>query len=200
MAEAAKPELMDASLAEARVVGKLPDDMPGWMAGIITAIDGLTKWVAYAVCWVMIPLMLAMVYEVVVRKVFTAPTIWAYDVSRMLYGAHFMLGAAYALSRGLHIRSDFIYRNWSVETQAKVDLIAYFVFFFPSMLLFLWVSFDYAYLSVIRGERSTETALMPILGPIKSCIPITAGLLVLQGISEVLKCVYALRKGKWPHQ
>jgi hypothetical protein len=97
VARAAKPELVDASLAEARVLGRLPDDMPAWMATVIDLIDGLNKWVAYAVCWLMLPLMLAMVYEVVVRKVFTAPTIWAYDVNCMLYGAHFMLGSAYAL-------------------------------------------------------------------------------------------------------
>jgi TRAP-type mannitol/chloroaromatic compound transport system permease small subunit len=200
VADTAKPELVDAALAEARKIGDLPADMAGWMRGTIIAIDGLNKWVAYAVAWVMVPLIIGMVYEVVVRKVFTAPTIWAYDMSRMLYGAHFMLGAAYVLSRGLHIRSDFLYRDWSVETQAKVDLIAYFVFFFPTLILFTWVSYEYAFKSVVTGERSTETALMPLLGPIKSCIPVTGALLTLQGVSEVLKCAYALRKGKWPHQ
>lgn len=194
------PELIDASLAEARTISKLPDDMPRWMAATITAIDNLNKWVGWVVCWLVLPLMLGMVYEVVMRKLFTAPTIWAYDISRMLYGAHFMLGAAYALSKGLHIRSDFLYRNWAVKTQGKVDLVAYLVFFFPALLLFLWVSTDYAWTSIDRMERSTETALMPLLGPIKSCIPITALFLVIQGISEVLKSLYAARTGRWPHQ
>jgi len=198
--DAQKPELIDASLAEARVIGKLPDDMPRGMAAIIRLIDKINLWTGRIVCWLILPLMLGMVYEVAVRKLFTSPTIWAFDLSRMLYGAHFMLGAAYVLSRGLHIRSDFLYRDWAVTKQARVDLIAYLLFFFPSMLLFFWVSLDYAYLSVIRGERSTETALMPLLGPIKSCIPLAAALLVLQGISESLKCVYAMQKGKWPHQ
>jgi TRAP-type mannitol/chloroaromatic compound transport system permease small subunit len=200
VSENARPELIDASLAEARKIGGLPQDMPRWMATIIGAIDRLNLWVGRIVCWLLIPLMLGMVYEVAVRKLFTAPTIWAFDVSRMLYGAHFMLGAAYVLSRGLHIRSDFLYRDWTVRMQARVDLLAYIVFFFPTMLLFLWVSFDYAWAAVSRGERSTETALMPLLGPIKSCIPATAALLILQGVSELLKCVYALQKGRWPHQ
>jgi TRAP-type mannitol/chloroaromatic compound transport system permease small subunit len=195
-----QPELVDASLAEARRIGDLPADMAGWMRGTIIAIDTLNKWIAYVVAWLIVPLILGMVYEVVARKLFTAPTIWAYDLSRMLYGAHFMLGAAYVLSRGLHIRSDFLYRDWSVKTQARVDLVAYLVFFFPTLLLFTWVSYEYALKSVITGERSTETAMMPLLGPIKSCIPITAALLTLQGISEVLKCVYAWRTGRWPHQ
>jgi TRAP-type mannitol/chloroaromatic compound transport system permease small subunit len=194
------PDLIDPSLAEKRDIARLPDDMPGWMAGTITAIDTLHLWVARLVCWLVLPLIAAMVYEVVVRKIFTAPTIWAFDISRMLYGAHFMLGAAYVLSKGLHIRSDFLYRDWSVKTQGKVDVIAYVVFYFPTMLLFLWVSFDYAFASVSRMERSTETAWMPLLGPIKSCIPIAVLFLLVQGVSELLKSIYAARTGRWPHQ
>ena len=59
----------------------------------------------------------AMMYEVIARYLFTAPTVWAYDISRMVYGAMFVLGAGYALSKGVHIRSDFLYRKWSVRTQ-----------------------------------------------------------------------------------
>jgi TRAP-type mannitol/chloroaromatic compound transport system permease small subunit len=194
------PDLIDPSLAEKRDISRLPDDMPGWMAATITAIDTLHLWVARVVCWLVLPLIAAMVYEVVVRKVFTAPTIWAFDISRMLYGAHFMLGAAYVLSKGLHIRSDFLYRDWSVKTQGKVDVIAYVVFYFPTTLLFLWVSSDYAFASVSRMERSTETAWMPLLGPIKSCIPIAVLFLLVQGVSELLKSIYAARTGRWPHQ
>ena len=75
-------------------------------------------WTGKLVCWLILPLIFAMVYEIVARYYFIAPTIWAYDISRMVYGAHFMLGAAYALSKGVHIRSDFLYRDWSVRRQA----------------------------------------------------------------------------------
>jgi TRAP-type mannitol/chloroaromatic compound transport system permease small subunit len=200
MSQPTTPDLIDPSLAEKRDIRRLPDDMPRWMAGTITAIDTLNLWVARVVCWLVLPLIAAMVYEVVVRKVFTAPTIWAFDISRMIYGAHFMLGAAYVLSKGLHIRSDFLYRDWPVKTQGKVDVIAYVLFYFPTMLLFLWVAFDYAFASVTRMERSTETAWMPLLGPIKSCIPIAVLFLLLQGVSELLKSIYAARTGRWPHQ
>lgn len=200
MSDTKVPEPSDASLAEKREIRRLPDDMPRWIAGTITAVDRLNLWVGRIVCWLVIPLMLGMVYEVVARKLFTAPTIWAYDISRMLYGAHFMLGAAYVLSKGLHIRSDFLYRDWSVRTQGIVDTIAFVVFYFPTMILFLWVSSEYAFNSVVRMERSTETAWMPLLGPIKTCIPFAAAFLILQGISELLKSSYAARKGRWPHQ
>jgi TRAP-type mannitol/chloroaromatic compound transport system permease small subunit len=193
-------ELMDESLAERRVIGAMPPDMPPWMARTIRVIDGFSDIVARIVCWLVVPLMFGMVYEVVARKLFTAPTIWAFDISRMLYGAHFMLGAAYVLSKGLHIRSDFLYRDWAVRTQARVDILAYIVFFFPTMLLFLWVSADYAWASIDQMERSTETAWMPLLGPVKTCIPFAAAFLLLQGVSELLKCLYALRTGRWAHE
>lgn len=174
--------------------------MPAWMARSITAIDTLSLWTGRLVAWLILPLIFAMVYEIVARYYFLAPTIWAYDISRMAYGAHFMLGAAYALSKGVHIRSDFLYRDWSVRRQAITDLLLYVVFYFPALLLFLWVSSDYAWIAVSRGERGMDTAWMPYLGPIRSCIPIGVAFLLIQGVSELLKCFYAARTGRWPQQ
>lgn len=178
--------------------GHLPEDMPRWMSTTIVAIDVFSLWVGRAVAWLTLPLMLAMVYEVTVRYVFTAPTLWAYDVSRMIYGALFVLGAAYALSKGVHIRSDFLYRKWSVKTQGRVDTALYVLCYFPAMLIVLWVSSQWAWAAVDRMERGTDTAWMPLLGPIKSCLPIGIAFLVIQGVSELLKSVHAARKGTWP--
>ena len=96
---------------------KMPENMPSWMSSTILKIDRFSKIVGNIVCWILIPLIFAMTYEVVMRKFFLAPTIWAYDISRFLYGALFMLGAAYALSKGVHIRADFLYRNFKTKTQ-----------------------------------------------------------------------------------
>ena len=85
----------------------MPKDMPKWMSLTITKIDLANKYIGNVVCWITIPLIFAMVYEVLARKLFNAPTMWAYDMSRFLYGALFMLGAGYALSKGVHIRADF---------------------------------------------------------------------------------------------
>lgn len=176
----------------------LPPDMPHWMANTVIALDRFSLWVGRVVSWLTIPLIFAMVYEVFVRYAFTAPTAWAYDISRMLYGALFVLGAAYALSKGVHIRSDFIYRKWSVQTQGKVDTMLYLVFYFPSMVVFLWVSSKWAWSSLSQGERGMDTAWMPMLGPIKSCVPIAVAFLIIQGVSELLKSIHAARAGSWP--
>ncbi len=196
------PDITDASIAERRSgsPGDLPDDMPRWMARSITAIDTFSLWTGRIVGWLILPVIFSMVFEIIARYYFLAPTIWAYDLSRMLYGAHFMLGAAYALSKGVHIRSDFLYRDWSVKRQARTDALLYVVFYFPSIALFLWVSSEYAFSAVTRWERGMDSAWMPYLGPIRSCIPIGVLFLLIQGISELLKCVYASRTGKWPNQ
>ena len=207
-----KIDISDEMIAERRGgVDKMPDDMPSWMANSIIKIDKFSKRIGNVVCWILIPLIFAMTYEVLARKLFLAPTIWAYDISRFLYGALFMLGAAYALSKGVHIRADFLYRNWKVRNQAKVDLFLYLLFFFPGFLVFFWVSFDYAYTSIcgrsdlmeclggkVRIQRAMDTTWMPIMWPLKSCMPIGAFLLLIQGISEVLKSYYAFVKGRWP--
>ena len=89
-------DISDEMIAERRGgSGKMPDDMPKWMAKAIVSIDRFNKIIGNIVCWITIPLILGMVYEVLARKLFLAPTIWAYDMSRFLYGALFMLGAGY---------------------------------------------------------------------------------------------------------
>ena len=194
------PELADEMIARRRPDshGHLPKDMPRWMSSTIVAIDRFSSWTGRVVMWFTVPLMFAIVYEVIARYFFTAPTVWAYDVSRMLYGSMFVLGAAYALSKGVHIRSDFLYQNWSRKTQGRVDTALYLVCYFPSLLIFMYVATDWAWISVSRFERGTDTAWMPLLGPVKSALPLGIAFLLVQGVSELLKAVHAARTGKWP--
>ncbi len=194
-------EIADELIAERRSASpgeKLPDDMSPWMAKTITFIDIASLWIGKAVCWLLVPLCLTMVYEVIARKFFLAPTMWAFDISRMTYGALFMLGAGYALMRGVHIRADFLYRNWSARTQGTVDTLLYLILFFPGMLVFFYVSADFAGTAITRGERSMDTAWMPYVAPIKSAIPVGVAFLTIQGISEVLKSIYAMKHNRWP--
>ena len=189
----------DELIAERRAdPGKMPADMPAWMAATILRIDAASLWIGRLVCWMLLPLCLSMVYEVIARKFFLAPTMWAYDISRMFYGGMFMLGAGYALSRGVHIRADFLYRNWKPRAQGMVDAALYLGFYFPGLAVFMWTSVDYAWLAIERGERGMDTAWMPYMGPVKSVLPVGAALLLMQGVSETLKSVYAARTGRWP--
>ncbi|MGI9297218.1 MAG: TRAP transporter small permease subunit [Gammaproteobacteria bacterium] len=172
-----------------------PDDMPPWMARTVYGIDKFNAAVGRAVCWLVVPIFAAMTVEVVMSKFFT-PTLWAFDVSRMLYGALFMLGSGYALMRGVHIRADFLYRLWPAKVQGAVDFFLYLIFYFPGMLLFLWTSADYTMEAWERDERLDDTAWRPLAAPARAAMPVGAFLLLVQGISELLKSYYAMTRGR----
>lgn len=193
-----QPELVDELIAERKSGGKLPDDMPPWMACAIRFIDEVSRRAGALVCWLTVPIFAVMVYEIFVRYAFTAPTLWAFDISRMLYGAMFMLGAGYALMRGVHIRADFIYRHLRPRTQGIIDASLYVLFFFPGIGLFFVFSAEYAIEAWQRSERLDDTAWRPLVAPARTAMPVGAALLILQGISEVLKASYAAWKGRWP--
>ena len=204
-------DITDELIAERRTSLKMPEDMTPWMAKTIEFIDSKMLITGKVFAWLTVFLIYAMIHEVIGRHFFNRPTLWSFDISRMLAGALFMLGAAYTLSKGIHIRADFLYRNWSVKNQARVDLFLYLLFFIPGVLVFFLVSFDYAYTSIcgrsnleeclggkVRIQRAMDTTWMPIMWPLKSCMPIGAFLLLVQGISEILKTYYAFVKGRWP--
>ena len=194
-----KLDISDEMIAERRGGSdKMPDDMPSWMANTIIKIDKFSKIVGSIVCWILVPLIFAMTYEVLARKLFLAPTIWAYDISRFLYGALFMLGAAYALSKGVHIRADFLYRNFKTKNQGTIDFWLYLLFYFPGLIVFLYMTTGFVQESIMRNERGMDTTWMPIMWPIKSCLWFGIVFLLIQGVSEILKSYYAATKGKWP--
>ena len=192
-------DLKDELIAE-RKVGHFdrPDDMSSAIYKAIINIDKFSLFIGKIVCWITVPLFLCMAYEVIARKFFLAPTYWAYDMSRFFYGAMFMLGAGYALSRGVHIRADFLYRNFKVKTQGLVDFWLYLFFYFPGLSFFLYMTTGFVIESIQRGEKGMDTAWMPYMWPIKSCLWFGIVFLLIQGVSEFLKSHYAMTKGKWP--
>jgi TRAP-type mannitol/chloroaromatic compound transport system permease small subunit len=169
---------------------------PEALVAIVKAIDGLSLWSGRLFCWLIVPLVIGLTYEVIARYVFHAPTIWAYDVAYMLYGSHFMLGAAYTLYRGGHIRTDIFYQNWSVRTRGAVDAVLYLFLFFPGIALFFWMGWEEALHAWEIREVSDASPWRPIIYPFKAVIPIALALLFIQGISEFLKSAYAALEGR----
>ena len=161
----------------------------------VRVIDKFTDITGTWVAWLNIPLVLAVSYEVFSRYLFNAPTIWSYDVTYMLYGTIFMLGSAYALHKGAHIRTDFFFEKWSTKTKGIIDSVAYLVFFFPSLAVFLWVSWVEGWYAFSIGEVSEQTPWRPILWPYKMVIPLAVLLLLIQGVSETIKSMWAARTG-----
>jgi TRAP-type mannitol/chloroaromatic compound transport system permease small subunit len=161
----------------------------------VNVIDKFTDTTGTWVAWLNVPLVLAVAYEVFARYAFNAPTIWSFDVTYMLYGTIFMLGAAYALHKGAHIRTDFFFEKWSIRTKGIIDSTAYLVFFFPAIFTFLIVSWNEGWYAYTIGETSEQTPWRPILWPFKLVVPLACLLLLIQGVSETIKSVYAARLG-----
>jgi TRAP-type mannitol/chloroaromatic compound transport system permease small subunit len=159
-------------------------------------LDGLAEWSGRIFCLLAIPLVVSLTYEVIARYGFNRPTIWAYDVTYMLYGTHFMLGAAYTLYRGGHIRTDIFYQQWGLRTRGIVDALLYLLLFFPGMALFLWMGFQEALHSWDIREVSDASPWRPPIYQFKAVIPLAAALLILQGVSEFLKSAYAALTGR----
>jgi len=173
----------------------------------IDFVDRLSTWVGKAFAWCILVLTLGTSYEVVMRYVFRNPTSWAFDMSYICYGALFMMAGAYALSRDSHVRGDVVYRLWQPKTQAKIELILYFVFFFPGVLALIYAGIDYASESWSympygpagrRGEISINSPIGVPISPLKTLLPMAASFLFLQGIAEVVRCIRAIRDNQWP--
>ena len=179
----------------AAVEGNHAEAGPAFRA-TIEAIDRIAEWTGTVTAWLIVPMTVAVTWEVVARHFFRAPTIWAFDVTYMLYGAHFMLGTAYTLMRIGHVRTDMLYQNWSIRRQNLIDAIGYFFFFFPAMIFLFYFGWQEALQSWRVGEVSDASPWRPIVYPFKALIPLTALLLLVQGVAELLKSVYAIRTGR----
>jgi TRAP-type mannitol/chloroaromatic compound transport system permease small subunit len=118
-------------------------------------------------------------------------------MSYMLYGAVFYMAGAYTLSRGGHVRADMFYRLWSQRTQAVVELTLYVLFFFPGILALVVAGWGYGIESMRLREVSVNSPAGVPIWPLKMMISVGAGLMVLQGFAEVLRCVLCLREGRW---
>ncbi|MBL8347890.1 MAG: TRAP transporter small permease subunit [Rubrivivax sp.] len=168
------------------------------MNKIILAIDQLSKTVGHAFAWCIVILTLGTCYEVFVRYALNDPTSWAFDLSYLMYGAVFYMAGAYTLSRGGHVRADMFYRKWPVRTQAVVELVLYVLFFFPGMLALIIAGGNYGLESMRIREVSVNSPAGVPIWPLKMMIQFGAGLIALQGVAEVLRCVVCLREGEWP--
>lgn len=156
-------------------------------ARLAGAIDALTRFCGKAIAWLILPMVLSLVWEVVARYFFDAPTIWAYDMTFMLYGTFFMVGSAWTLQRGGHIRTDVYYSKWSPRTRARVDLACYAILFFPAIAVFADLTWDYFWRSFQQNERIVTSPWLPIVWPFKFAMPLAAALLLLQGIAECIR-------------
>ena len=163
----------------------------------ISFADRLSAWFGKAFAWIIMVMSLGVGYEVFVRYVLNSPTSWAFDVTYIMYGTLFMMGGAYTLSRGGHVRGDFIYRLWQPRTQAMVELVLYFLFFFPGIIALIVAGWKYAERSWRYGEVSVNSPAGVPIYQFKTIVVVAGILMLFQGVAQVFRCIICIRDGYW---
>jgi len=167
---------------------------PAYLA-VIRAIDRTTTWTATLFTLLLVPLILSNAIEVFMRYVLGKPTVWALETNVMSFGALFMLGAAFALLKGAHVRTDMFWERFSDRTKGMIDSVTYLLLFLPTMAVLLYISYGEFVYAWSINERGNLTAWQPPLWPLRAVVPLTALLLFVQGVSELLKSLWAARTG-----
>jgi len=167
------------------------------MLGFIRFADRLSAWFGKAFGWLIMLMTFGVSYEVLVRYVFNTPTPWSLDVSFIMYGTLFMMGGAYTLSRGGHVRGDFLYRTWAPQRQALVDLVLYILFFFPGILALTLAGWKYSSRSWGYSEVSINSPAGIPIYQFKSVMVVAGLLLLIQGLAQVFRCILCMRDGYW---
>jgi TRAP-type mannitol/chloroaromatic compound transport system permease small subunit len=163
---------------------------------LLHTAEGISTWVGKAFAWLIVALMLLVVVEVFKRYALNMPTAWVFDASNMLYGTLFMMGGAYALAHDGHVRGDFLYGSMKPRTQAALDLLLYVLFFLPGVAALTWSGWTYFGDSLRIRETTFNATPLPVY-PFKAIIPIAGALVLMQGLSEMLRCIVCLRTGAW---
>jgi len=159
-------------------------------------IDKISEWTGIVSAWIIIPLTIVVIHEVVMRYFFNAPTGWGYDTCWMLYSAQFMIGGAYTLLRKGHIRIDILYNILSPRGKHVFDAVVYVVVFLFTMVLFTWAGVKFAADAWATNEKLSTTNWFFPSGPIKTIIPVSFFLLGLQSLVELIRNISILVKGK----
>jgi TRAP-type mannitol/chloroaromatic compound transport system permease small subunit len=167
------------------------------MQRLLLAVDRLSTWMGQFFAWSIVILTFGITWEVFSRYALNQPHDWALNGQIMLYGTLFMMAGAYTLAKNNHVRGDVLYGFFQPTTQAKLDLILYILFFLPGIVALTWAGWTYALEALAIREKTFSATPMPLY-PFKFIIPLAGGLLLLQGIVEIVRCIQCIQTGAWP--
>ena len=162
---------------------------------IYKSIGLLSEWSGGAVRWLLVPLIISIAYDVFMRYVFNAPTIWSFELSYMLGATLIMIGFAYVLYHRGHVSVDLIYSKFPTKVKLIIDIVLTVIFFFPLFFMLTKVSVEHALWSYSVNEIATESVWYPIIWPFKIAVALGFGLLFLQGVANFLKDIMTLIQG-----
>jgi len=167
------------------------------MQRLLLRVDRLSTWLGQLFAWLIVALTLMISAEVFSRYALNQPHDWALDAQIMMYGTLFMMAGAYTLSKNGHVRGDVLYGFFRPRTQASLDLLLYLIFFMPGIVALSWAGWNFAQESLAIRESTFSATPLPLY-PFKFVIPVAGGMLLLQGLVEIVRCLICIRSGVWP--
>lgn len=165
------------------------------MERISKYLDSFSEMTGKICSWFVALMVLVTCLVVVMRYGLDMGSVFLQDVVLYLHGGLFLLGAAFALKRGAHVRVDIFYRNFSTSKKAIVDLLGNLIFLQPICWTILLYSWGYVEFSWRIMEVSPEPDGLPFVYVQKSLLIVVAILLALQSISEILKSLLIIKHG-----
>jgi TRAP-type mannitol/chloroaromatic compound transport system permease small subunit len=167
------------------------------MQSLLLLVDRVSTWLGQLFAWLIVSLTLMITWEVFSRYALNNPHDWALDAQVMMYGTLFMMAGAYTLSKNGHVRGDVLYGFFRPRTQAAWDLLLYFIFFMPGVVALTYAGWIFANESLAIRESTFSATPLPLY-PFKFVIPVAGGMLLLQGLVEVVRCIRCIQDGVWP--
>ncbi len=164
----------------------------GGLLGLSRVIDRVNEIIGKSVAWLIFIAILVSATNAVIRKIFNVSSNSWLELQWYLFGAAFLLAAAYTLKQNEHIRIDIVYGAFPRRVQHWIDLMGHLLFLMPFTLLMIWYFVPYVSLSYRNGEVSNNAGGLTIW-PAKALLLIGFSMLALQGISEIIKKIAVMR-------
>ncbi|MGL4564264.1 MAG: TRAP transporter small permease subunit [Halioglobus sp.] len=165
------------------------------LRALVHYIDTFTEHSGRLLAWLVVAMALLTTVIVVMRYGFNVGSMMGQEAVIYMHGSLFMLGSAYALKSGAHVRVDIFYRNFSPRAQAWVNSLGGIMFLMPLCAFIGFSSWNYVSESWIVRETSSQPGGIPAVFLLKSIIPLMAFNLFLQGLAETLRSAISLVAG-----
>lgn len=162
------------------------------MRALVRAIDALSRLFGGLAAVVVIVLVVLMLYDVVMRYAFNAPTSWGNDVNTWLMGTSFVLSIAYAMSTDSHVRVDLLYSDNKRHRMQLVDLVGFTLLVLPTVAWITWGLYGHFLEALKSGERSGTGGWNPIVWPFRLVLFVGFLILTIQIVAEIIKRICAL--------
>lgn len=164
------------------------------LSRIYNTIESFIDWTGRTVAWLTLIMVLVTFFVVFMRYVFDSGSIAVQESVSFMHALVFLVGAAYTLKHNEHVRVDILYQKLSDNGKAWVDLLGSLFILMPVLVFIIWSSWGYVNDSWRILESSGETGGLPGIFLLKSFILVMAGLLILQGLAEIIKAVLVLHR------